>query len=110
MADRGLTAGADLIGCEVPLEPFGQGFKDMAPAVDLLERVVADRKLRHGMHPVLRASASHAVVVRDAAGNRKLAKDRSTGRIDGLVALTMALGTSARFEADPAFDVLSMVV
>jgi phage terminase large subunit-like protein len=102
---RELTA----IGCEVPLEPYGQGFKDMAPAVDLLERVVADRKLRHGIHPVLRASASHAVVVRDAAGNRKLAKDRSTGRIDGLVALTIALGTSARFEAEPVLDVTAMI-
>ncbi len=42
------------IGCEVPLEPFGQGFKDMAPAVDKLERMVAETKLSHGRHTMAR--------------------------------------------------------
>ena len=36
------------IGCNVPLVPFGQGYKDMAPAVDVLERLVEEGKLRHG--------------------------------------------------------------
>ena len=46
------------IGCAVPLVPFGQGFKDMAPAVDVLERLVEERKLRHGGHPVLTMAAA----------------------------------------------------
>jgi phage terminase large subunit-like protein len=84
------------IGCEVELRPFGQGFKDMAPAVDALERLIEEGKLRHGSHPVLTMAASNAKVEMDAAGNRKLSKRRSTGRIDPLVALTMAIGVAAR--------------
>lgn len=92
----------DAIGAAVPMAPFGQGFRDMAPAVDKLERLVAERKLRHGNDPVMYMCAANAVVQRDAAGNRKLAKDRSIGKIDGLVALAMALGAEASDEAVPA--------
>ena len=47
-------------------------------------------KIRHGGHPLLNLGAAHAVVVRDPAGNRKIAKDKSTQRIDVLVASLMA--------------------
>jgi hypothetical protein len=40
----------DAIGCHAPLEPHGQGYKDMSPAVDIVERLVIHRKLRHGAH------------------------------------------------------------
>ena len=60
------------IGCNVELVPFGQGFKDHAPAVDFLERLVEEGKLRHGNHPVLTMAAVNAKVELDAAGNRKL--------------------------------------
>ena len=85
----------DAIGAQVPMAPFGQGFKDMAPAVDKLERLVAERKLRHGGNPVLNMCAANAVAERDPAGNRKLNKMKSVGKIDGLVALAMALGAYA---------------
>ena len=88
----------DAIGCDVTLVPFGQGFKDMAPAVDTIERLVAERKLRHGGHPILNMGAAGAVIERDPAGNRKLTKDKSISRIDGLVALTMAVGSVAKVE------------
>lgn len=51
-------------------------------------------KLRHGNHPVLSMCAANAVVQMDAAGNKKLAKDKSNGRIDGMVALAMAAGAA----------------
>jgi phage terminase large subunit-like protein len=89
-----------LFGGAVPLEPFGQGFKDMSPAVDTLERSVAERLLRHGGNPVLNMCASNAVVTRDPAGSRKLDKSKATGRIDGLVALAMALQVSGRHEPE----------
>ena len=76
---------------ELPLIPHGQGYRDMAPAVDALERQVAERRLRHGNHPILTWCVSNAVVTFDPAGNRKLDKSRATGRIDGAVALAMAL-------------------
>jgi phage terminase large subunit-like protein len=90
----------DAIGAEIALEPHGQGFRDFSPAVDALERAVAETKLRHGGHPCLTWNASNATVSRDAAGNRKLDKAKAAGRIDGLVALAMANNIAARFEPE----------
>jgi phage terminase large subunit-like protein len=73
------------------LIPHGQGFKDMNPAVEILEDLLTEKKLRHGMHPVLTWCASNVRIQADPAGNRKPDKLRSTGRIDGIVALAMAL-------------------
>lgn len=84
------------IGADIPMASFGQGYKDMAPAVDLLERLVADRRLRHGNNPILTWCAANAVATADPAGNRKLDKARSRGRIDGMIALIMALAVAAR--------------
>jgi phage terminase large subunit-like protein len=95
------------IGCGVPLVPFGQGFKDLSPAVDLMERLVEENKLRHANHPVLAMAAVNAKVELDSAGNRKLSKRKSIGRIDPIVALCMALGVAAR--PTPAFDPMSMI-
>jgi phage terminase large subunit-like protein len=86
----------DDIGCNVELVPFGQGFKDMGPSIDTLERLVETQKLRHGNHPVLTMAASNARIETDAVNNRKLSKKRSNGRIDPLVALAMALGVATR--------------
>ena len=83
-------------GVELPLIAWGQGFRDMSPALDAMEVAVLHRKLRHGGHPVLTWNASNAVVVSDPAGGRKIAKDRSRERVDGLVALAMAIGLHAR--------------
>lgn len=82
------------IGVELPLVPFGQGFRDMGPAVDAVESALANVKIRHGGNPVLTWCAANAVASRDPAGSRKLDKIKSTGRIDGLVALTMMIGSA----------------
>lgn len=82
-------------GLELPLVEFGQGFKEMAPAVDVIEDAILNGKLRVKVNPVLRWNASSAVLDEDAHGNRKFTKKRATGRIDGIVALTMALKLAA---------------
>ena len=82
------------IGFDIPLEPFGQGFKDMAPAVDQLETLLLNEQMSHGGHPVLTMCMANARIERDAAGNRKLNKAKATGRIDGAVALAMAVGAT----------------
>jgi len=92
------TRELDNIGVQLPMQPFGQGFKDMAPAIDKLERLVVDHKLAHGDNPVMNMCAANAIAERDPAGNRKLNKAKSIGRIDGLVALAMALGAEAMVE------------
>ncbi|MDL2205790.1 terminase large subunit [Eubacteriales bacterium OttesenSCG-928-N13] len=71
--------------------PFGQGFKDMSPATKELMRVVLEGKLNHGGHPVLRWNMDNAFVKTDPAGNLKIDKEKSTEKVDGAVALVMAL-------------------
>lgn len=85
----------DQQGITLPLVEFGQGYKDMSPAIATLESELLNGRLAHGMHPVLTMCAANAVVSKDAAGNRKLDKHKATGRIDGLVALAMAFGATA---------------
>ena len=55
----------------------------------------------HGNHPVLTMCAQNAVIERDPAGNRKLTKKKSRGRIDGLVALVMARCVAATEALEP---------
>lgn len=86
---------------DIEIEPFGQGFVSMAPALDAFESLLLNGKIRHGMNPVMRMCASNAVAIRDPAGNRKLDKSKATGRIDGLVAATMVVGHRAKSIAVP---------
>ena len=92
----------DAIGLSLPLIPFGQGFKDMGPAVDALEAELVNGRIAHGMHPVLSMCAANAVVTKDPSGARKLDKSRATGRIDGMVALCMAMGSASMAEVPQA--------
>lgn len=77
---------------------FGQGFVSMSPALRELETRLLGSKLKHGNHPVLEMCAKNATVVTDPAGNRKFIKGKATGRIDGMVALAMAVGVMPQAE------------
>ena len=93
----------DRIELDLPLHPIGQGFKDQSPALDALEAALLNQKIAHGGHPVLTMCAANAVVVRDPAGNRKLDKVKSTGRIDGMAALANAIGgATMKTEEEPS--------
>ena len=74
---------------------FGQGMISMFPAVNALETALNNHRMRHGMHPVLTSCMANAVVKMDEAGNRKFDKRKSTGRIDGAVALAMAMAMAS---------------
>jgi phage terminase large subunit-like protein len=93
----------------VPLEPFGQGYKDMSPAIEWFAELALTGRIRHGGHPVLTAAVAAAITVSDPAGNVKLDKDRSNAqsvvRIDGAVAAVMALGLAKRSEGGRRVDV-----
>ena len=80
----------------IRLVPWGQGYASMAPAVDALEDAVLNRVLVHDSQPCLTWNISNAMIVDDAAGNRKLDKSKTRFRIDGAVALTMAVGLKSR--------------
>lgn len=88
----------------LPLEPYGQGYISMAPAIDATEIEFLHQRVRHAGHPVLTMCAATAVVVKDPAGNRKLDKSKSTGRIDGMVAMAMAMGAAAMDQSEGGVD------
>lgn len=72
--------------------PFGQGYKDMSPAVETFEALLLNGMLVHNSHKVLTWCAGNAVIEQDTAENRKLNKEAATGRIDLIVAAVMAAG------------------
>ncbi len=87
LADEGLT----VFG-------MGQGFMSMGPPVREFERRLLGNKLHHGGNPVLRWMADNVAVRQDPAGNLKPDKAASQGKIDGIVALIMALDRAMRHE------------
>jgi len=82
-----------------PMEPFGQGYKDMSPAVEAFETHLLNNTAVHPGHPILTWCAANAVVVADDAENRKLSKAKASGRIDLIIAATMGAGLIARLTA-----------
>jgi len=80
----------------LPVEYMRQGFLSLSSPTRELERLILGHRLRHGGNPILRNHAMNAVVVKDAAGNVKLAKEKSKKKIDGIIALINAIaGLSA---------------
>ena len=84
---------------------FGQGTASMTPALRELETRLLTNQLQHGNHPVLSMCASNAVVIGDS-GARKFDKGRARGRIDGMVALAMAVGVMPSTADAPAYQVM----
>jgi phage terminase large subunit-like protein len=85
---------------------FGQGTQSMSPALRELEAECLNGRIVHGGHPVLTMCAANAVVEGRDSANRKLSKSKSSGRIDGMVALAMALGVAC---APAPVDVAAMI-
>ena len=75
-----------------------QGFVSMSAPMKELEKLVISRKLAHGGNPVAAWMASNVVASQDAAGNLKPDRARSIEKIDGIVALVMALALAMRHD------------
>lgn len=99
----------DRLGISAPLEPMGQGFQDMSPAVKAFQLLAVSGRIRHGNHPLLRWCFANAVVTRDAADNRKLDKAKAYGRIDVAVAAIMAVGALKATTATPEYDLAALI-
>lgn len=95
----------DLIEAGFNMVQFGQGFASMSAPTKELLKLVLSKRLAHGGHPVLRWMADNLVVRQDPAGNVKPDKGKSTEKIDGVVALVMALDRSIRQEGAPTTSI-----
>lgn len=81
----------NLEGMGFTVVPFGQGFKDMSPPTKELMKLVLEKRIAHGGHPVLRWMMDNIYIRTDPAGNIKADKEKSTEKIDGAIAAIMAL-------------------
>ena len=72
--------------------PFGQGYGSMSAPTKEFEKLVLTGKIEHFGNPVLRWMLASTLVKTDPAGNIKPDKEKSTQKIDGIVAAIMALG------------------
>ena len=86
----------NLEGLGFTMVQFGQGYKDMSPPTKELMKLTLEQTLAHSGHPVLRWMMDNIFIRRDPAGNIKPDKEKSTEKIDGAVAMIMALDRAIR--------------
>ena len=72
---------------------FRQTVSNFSPAVSLMERMLASRRLTHDGDPCLRWQVDNVSMREDANGNKRPDKSKSAEKIDGVVASLMAVGS-----------------
>ena len=95
--------GLDVVG-------FSQSFSAMSSPCRLLETLVVSGKVRHAGNPVLSWMAGNVALDEDANQNVRPSKRRSTEKIDGIVALVMALGiqSAADIQQDQNWEIIEL--
>ena len=88
----------NLEGMGFTIVPFGQGYKDMSPPTKELMKLVLEQKIAHGGNEVLDWMIDNIYIKTDPAGNIKPDKEKSTEKIDGAIALIMALDRAIRHQ------------
>jgi phage terminase large subunit-like protein len=89
---------------------FGQGYASMAAPSKEFERLVASGAIKHDGDPVTRWMVSNCCIEKDAAGNIKPSKRRSSEKIDGIVAAVMAIGRAILHTEGSVYDSRGPVV
>jgi phage terminase large subunit-like protein len=84
----------------INMEPVRQTYQSISSPTKLLQRLVLQHQVVHGGHPVLRWNADCLMVRQDELGNLRPVKPdlaKSSKRIDGMIALIMALSGWQRY-------------
>ena len=103
----------NLEGLGFTMVQFGQGYKDMSPPTKELMKLTLEQTIAHNGHPVLRWMMDNIFIRRDPAGNIKPDKEKSTEKIDGAVAMIMALDRAIRcgcVSDESVYDMREMLV
>ena len=77
----------------------------MSPPTKELMKLTLEQRLAHGGQPVLRWMMDNIFIKTDPAGNIKPDKEKSTEKIDGVVATVMALDRAIRCGNDSSESV-----
>lgn len=89
--DGGIIEGVAALNSDLFVE-VRQGIRTLGEPSKQFERLVFSGQLDHGGHPVLRWMAGNTVIAFDRNLNFMPAKDRSSEKIDGVMATVMAVG------------------
>ena len=92
----------DRAGIRSPIVWRGTGWRDGGEDCERFRRAAFDGKIKSRPSLLLRSAFADAVVLKDPANNLKLAKARSTGRIDAVQAAVIAVAEGARRIGKPA--------
>lgn len=95
----------DLENMGFTVVPMGQGFASMSPPTKELMKLTLEKKIAHDGHPVLRWNMDNIFIRTDPAGNIKADKAKSTEKIDGAIAMIMALDRAIRCGNDTSESV-----
>ena len=95
----------NLEGMGFTVVPMGQGFASLSPPTKELMTLTLQRRIAHGGHPVLRWNMDNIYIRTDPAGNIKADKSKSTEKIDGAIAMIMALDRAVRCGNDTSESV-----
>lgn len=79
----------------------GMGWKDGSEDVERFRRALFEGRVRSAPSLLLRSAFADAITLSDPAGNAKLAKGRSTGRIDAAAATVIAVAQGVRMVGAP---------
>ncbi|WP_428927874.1 terminase large subunit domain-containing protein [Marinibacterium sp. SX1] len=85
----------------VPCVWRGMGWKDGSEDVERFRRALFESRVRTLPSLLLRSAFADAITLIDPAGNHKLAKSRSTGRIDAAAATVLAVAQGIRMAGAP---------
>ena len=88
----------------LPVLAFGQGYASMSPAVKECERLILNRQLTHDGNPAMRWCLANVAISSDPAGNQKIDRQRAREKVDGAVALAMAIGVASAAPAGSIYE------
>ena len=83
---------ASLLEKGAPMVKFSQGIMNMSDPSKELEKHILSGDIAHGQDPVLGWMISNCVLYIDPNDNIKIKKEMNKNKIDGVIALVMALG------------------
>lgn len=100
---QALKLASDLAANDIPVIEYRPTVANFSPPMKEIDALVRQRRFHHNANPVLTWNVACVEVQEDFKGNIFPRKDRDDPhqKIDGLVALLMAMGRRMALEADP---------
>jgi len=89
---------------DIRMMPFGQETRSMGPAIDKFEYMLIEKMFRHEGNPCLNWNAANAVMKEDEDGYRKVSKQKSISRVDGITSTVMACGILEDIKQKSVYD------